>query len=43
MMHGGEGWFGMGGGEYWLIPVLIVVLVVLAFGIFARRRSRDGR
>ena len=41
MMHDG-GWFGMGGGTYWLIPVLIVVLGILAWGIFARRRSRDG-
>ena len=42
MMHDG-GWFGMGGAEYWLIPVLIVVLVIVALGLFARRRSRDGR
>ena len=41
MMHDG-GWFGMGGAEYWLIPVLIVVLVILAWS-FARRRSRVGR
>jgi hypothetical protein len=41
-MHDG-GWFGMGGmGLYWQIPVLIVVLVICA-GLFARRRSRDSR
>jgi len=41
MMHDG-GWFGMGGtGLYWLVPVLIVVIVALAWGI-GRRRSRDS-
>jgi cytochrome c-type biogenesis protein CcmH/NrfF len=40
MMHG-AGWYGMG--FYWLIPVLIVVLVILAWGVFARRRSPDRR
>jgi hypothetical protein len=40
MMHDG-GWFGMGWGGYWLVPTLIVVLAILAWGIFARRRSRD--
>jgi hypothetical protein len=41
-MHDG-GWFGMGGmGLYWQIPVLIAVLVILAWA-FARRRSRDDR
>ncbi len=40
MMHGGGGWFGMGGAENWLIPVLIVVIVILAVGVFVRRRSR---
>jgi uncharacterized membrane protein len=40
-MHDG-GWFGMGGmGLYWQIPVLIVVLVICV-GLFARRRSRDS-
>jgi hypothetical protein len=42
MMHDG-GWFGMGGmALYWQIPLLIVVLVILAWAL-ARRRSRDGR
>jgi cytochrome c-type biogenesis protein CcmH/NrfF len=42
-MHDG-GWLGMGGmGLYWQLPVLIVVLVILAWSVFARRRSRDGR
>ena len=41
MMHDG-GWFGMGGAEYWLVPVLLVVLVIVALGLFARRRSQDG-
>ena len=40
MMHSGGGWFGMGGAENWLIPVLIVVIVILAVGVFVRRRSR---
>ncbi len=41
-MHDG-GWFGMGGmGSYWLVPVLIVVLGILAWTIFARRRPGDG-
>ncbi len=38
MMHDG-GWFGMGGmGSYWQVPVLIVVLVAVAW-LLARRRS----
>jgi cytochrome c-type biogenesis protein CcmH/NrfF len=33
-----------GGGLYWLIPVLtVVVIVILAWGIFAKRRSRGDR
>lgn len=42
MMHDG-GWFGMGAmGSYWLIPVLVAVVVVLAWSL-ARRRSPNGR
>jgi len=42
MMHDG-GWFGMGGmGLYWQIPMLILV-VGICVGLFARRRSRGGR
>ncbi len=41
-MHGG--WFGMGGGIYWLFPVLIVVVVVILVAwLFGRRGSRGGR
>lgn len=42
MMHDG-GWFGMGGmGLYWSVPVLILVVVMVAW-MFARRRSGNGR
>ena len=41
-MHDG-GWFGMGGmGLYWLLPVLIVIVVLVAWTI-SRRRSGGGR
>jgi len=41
-MHDG-GWFGMGGmGLYWQLPVLIAVVVIVAW-LFASRRSRSGR
>ncbi len=40
-MHDG-GWFGMGGmWLYWSVPILIVVVV--AFWMFSRRRSAGGR
>ena len=42
MMHDGT-WFGMGGmGLYWSVPVLILVVVMVAW-MFSRRRTRDGR
>jgi hypothetical protein len=42
MMHDG-GWFGMGGmGLYWQLPIVILVVVIVAW-LFARRRSADGR
>lgn len=42
MMHDG-GWFGMGGmGFYWSLPVLILVVVMVAW-MFSRRRSGSGR
>ena len=42
MMHDG-GWFGMGGGgRYWQLPVLILVIVMVAW-MFSRGRSRRGR
>ena len=38
MMHDG-GWFGMGGmGLYWQLPILILVVVAVAW-LFARRGS----
>jgi len=41
MMQDG-GWFEMGGmGLYWQLPILIVVVVMVAW-FFARRRSRNG-
>ena len=41
-MHGG-GWFGMGGmWFYWWGPILVAVVVILAWSP-ARRRSRDDR
>jgi hypothetical protein len=41
-MHDG-GWFGMGGmGLYWLLPVLIVIGVLVAWAI-SRRRTGGGR
>jgi hypothetical protein len=41
-MHDG-GWFGMGGmGLYWLLPVLIVIGVLVAWAI-SRRRPGGGR
>lgn len=40
-MHN-EGWFGMGGmGLYWQLPLLIVVVVIVAW-LFARSRSRPA-
>jgi len=40
-MH--NGWFGMGGmGAYWLVPLLIVGVVIIAW-LLVTRRSRDGR
>jgi heme exporter protein D len=37
MHHGG--WFGMGGmGFYWQLPVLIVVVVLVAWFLASRRR-----
>lgn len=42
MMHPGE-WFGMGGmGLYWSVPVLILVVVMVAWMLF-RRRAGGGR
>lgn len=42
MMHDG-GWFGMGGmGLYWSVPILILVVVMVAW-MFSRRRSGGGR
>lgn len=41
-MHDG-GWFGMAGmGLYWQLPVLIVVVVLVAW-FFARRRAQPSR
>jgi hypothetical protein len=43
MMHDGGGWFGMGWmGLYWQLPILILVVVIVAW-LFARRRSGAGR
>lgn len=40
-MHDGR-WFGMGGmGLYWQLPVLIVVVILVAW-FFASRRGRPG-
>jgi hypothetical protein len=40
-MHDG-GWFGMGGmGLYWQLPVLIVVVILVAW-FLASRRGRPG-
>jgi len=37
------GWFGMGGmGLYWSVPVLILVVVMVAW-MFSRRRSGGSR
>jgi len=42
MMHDG-GWLEMSGmGSHWLVPVLIVVLAVVAWGLCATTRSRDN-
>jgi hypothetical protein len=42
MMHG-AGWFGMGEvGLYWQLPILILVVMMVAW-LFARRRSGAGR
>ncbi len=42
MMHDG-GWFGMGWmGLYWQLPILMLVVVIVAW-LFARRRSGDVR
>jgi len=42
MMHDG-GWLGMGGmGFYWLLPVLIGLVVIVAW-MYSRRRSGGGR
>ena len=40
MMHDGA-WFGMGGG-YWVLPVLIVAIAMVAW-MYSRRRSGSGR
>ena len=41
-MHDGQ-WFGMGGmGLYWQLPVLIVVVILVAW-FLASRRGRPGQ
>ena len=42
MMNDG-GWFGMGGmGLWWAVPILILVVVMVAW-MFSGRRSGSGR
>lgn len=41
MMHNGT-WFGMGGMWFYWVPLLVVVVVLLAWGV-SRRRSRNDR
>lgn len=41
-MMGDGGWFGMGGMGFYGLPVLILLVVIVAW-LFARGRSRGGR
>ena len=42
-MHDGGWLFGMGGmGLYWQLPILILVIVMVAWAV-ARRSSKEGR
>jgi len=41
-MHDGR-WLGMGGmGSYWLVPLVVVVVVLLAVLVFRGRSRRGG-